>query len=191
MSIALKFTTCILAAGLATTPALAGTTTFLGDTTGGPTFNRALQGNPPTALSAVGTDVNYAVDAFTVTLDGTYSFLATAGYDNFLHLYANTFDPNSPLNSILIGNDDFGAIGMSGFDFDLLAGVSYFAVDSAFSNGSAGAYSLTISGPGDIVGGNVGAVPEPAIWAFMILGFGLIGGAMRRQSKATVKVTYA
>ncbi|SIO13329.1 PEP-CTERM protein-sorting domain-containing protein [Parasphingorhabdus marina DSM 22363] len=40
---------------------------------------------------------------------------------------------------------------------------------------------------------NVGiaAVPEPATWAFMILGFGAIGGAMRRQRKANVKVSYA
>ncbi|MEM8919079.1 MAG: PEPxxWA-CTERM sorting domain-containing protein [Pseudomonadota bacterium] len=39
------------------------------------------------------------------------------------------------------------------------------------------------------------AVPEPATWAFMILGFGAIGGAMRRQKKqarkANVKVSYA
>ena len=38
---------------------------------------------------------------------------------------------------------------------------------------------------------NVAAVPEPATWAFMILGFGAIGGAMRRQRKANVKVSYA
>ncbi len=37
----------------------------------------------------------------------------------------------------------------------------------------------------------VAAVPEPATWAFMILGFGAIGGAMRRQRKANVKVSYA
>ncbi len=35
------------------------------------------------------------------------------------------------------------------------------------------------------------AVPEPTTWAFMIFGFGAIGGAMRRQRKATVKVSYA
>ncbi|SIN68091.1 PEP-CTERM protein-sorting domain-containing protein [Parasphingorhabdus marina DSM 22363] len=35
------------------------------------------------------------------------------------------------------------------------------------------------------------AVPEPATWAFMILGFGAIGGAMRRQRKANVKVSFA
>lgn len=35
------------------------------------------------------------------------------------------------------------------------------------------------------------AVPEPATWAFMIFGFGAVGGAMRRQRKANVKVSYA
>lgn len=34
-------------------------------------------------------------------------------------------------------------------------------------------------------------VPEPATWAFMIFGFGAIGGAMRLQRKANVKVSYA
>jgi hypothetical protein len=37
---------------------------------------------------------------------------------------------------------------------------------------------------------SIGAVPEPATWAFMIFGFGAIGGAMRRQRKANVKVSY-
>jgi len=38
-----------------------------------------------------------------------------------------------------------------------------------------------------------GAVPEPATWAMMILGFGLIGGAMRQAKgrQATVRVRYA
>ena len=34
--------------------------------------------------------------------------------------------------------------------------------------------------------GNTGAVPEPATWAMMIAGFGMVGGAMRRRSKVTV-----
>jgi hypothetical protein len=36
---------------------------------------------------------------------------------------------------------------------------------------------------------SVGAVPEPAAWAMMIAGFGLVGGAMRRRTK--VSVSYA
>lgn len=38
-------------------------------------------------------------------------------------------------------------------------------------------------------GVSAGAVPEPATWAMMIGGFGLIGGAMRRRSAA--KVSFA
>ena len=46
--------------------------------------------------------------------------------------------------------------------------------------------------PNAITFGQLGApVPEPATWAFMIFGFGAIGGAMRRQRKANVKVSYA
>lgn len=36
---------------------------------------------------------------------------------------------------------------------------------------------------------SVAGVPEPAAWALMLAGFGLVGGAMRRRSK--VSVTYA
>lgn len=35
------------------------------------------------------------------------------------------------------------------------------------------------------------AVPEPATWGMMILGFGMIGGVMRRRAKVTTKVSYA
>ena len=35
-----------------------------------------------------------------------------------------------------------------------------------------------------------GAVPEPAAWALMLAGFGLVGGAMRRRQQS-VRVTYA
>lgn len=37
---------------------------------------------------------------------------------------------------------------------------------------------------------NAGAVPEPSTWAMLILGFGVIGGALRRQ-KLQARVTYA
>lgn len=41
-----------------------------------------------------------------------------------------------------------------------------------------------------IVNPGAGAVPEPATWAFMILGFAAIGGAMRRQRKVKMKLSY-
>jgi hypothetical protein len=53
-------------------------------------------------------------------------------------------------------------------------------------------YSSTKGGsPADYNGGfSYTAVPEPATWAMMIGGFGMVGAAMRRR-KAQVRVTYA
>jgi hypothetical protein len=42
----------------------------------------------------------------------------------------------------------------------------------------------------NIVGGNVQAVPEPSTWALTILGFGMIGLAMRRRIKIS-RISYA
>ena len=61
----------------------------------------------------------------------------------------------------------------------------------------AGTYTVTVRGfsqPDGNYNGvlSLGAVPEPATWAFMILGFGLIGGALRRRrAAATTTVAFA
>jgi hypothetical protein len=52
-------------------------------------------------------------------------------------------------------------------------------------------YDITFTGAsgGNFNGtGNLTAVPEPATWAMMIMGFGLVGGVMRRRS---MKVAFA
>ncbi|GAA0484879.1 hypothetical protein GCM10009096_29430 [Parasphingorhabdus litoris] len=69
-----------------------------------------------------------------------------------------------------------------------LSGENPTKVLARFANGNA---AIIASEAGQISG----AVPEPATWAFMIFGFGAIGGALRsnrrRQRKANVKVSYA
>jgi hypothetical protein len=58
-------------------------------------------------------------------------------------------------------------------------------------------YVITIDGKGNagnsIYSGNLSAtsVPEPATWAMMLAGFGLIGFAMRRQRQSHPKVRFA
>ncbi len=37
----------------------------------------------------------------------------------------------------------------------------------------------------------IAGIPEPATWAMMIMGFGLVGGAMRSRKSVTTKVAYA
>ena len=161
--------------------------TVVGTTVGGPVFNRPLTGTPVVELSGVGTAVRYQVTRFTVGTTGSYSFLMTGtnpvNWDTFLGLHANAFNPIAPLTNGIIYNDDFPSIGLSGFNATLTSGVSYFAIATGFENIDFGAYSLAINGPGTITigGGQGGAVPEPATWAMMLAGFGIVGGVMRRR----------
>jgi hypothetical protein len=55
---------------------------------------------------------------------------------------------------------------------------------SSYYGDNSGGFSAEISAASE----NVGAVPEPATWAMMIIGFGAVGAAMRRRR---LTVTYA
>lgn len=98
-------------------------------------------------------------------------------------LYAGAFDPNDPLLNALYYNDDLAGIGFSGFDFVLSTGVAYFAVATGFENDDFGPYTLTISGPGDIILRDTPPPPvaEPASITGMALALGLLGTALRRK----------
>ncbi len=183
-----KFALALTAA--AAVPAFAGTTIFTGDTTGGPTYNRAISNGvaPPTSLSGVGTAVRYVVTPFSVSQSGGYSFSNTGNYDTYLGIHVGSFNPANALQNAVAYNDDFNGSLSSGFSsLGLLAGASYFAVSSGFDNSDFGAFRLTVSGPGNITGG-AGGVPEPATWAMLIFGFAGVGAAMRRRN---VSVTFA
>jgi len=73
------------------------------------------------------------------------------GWDGYIHLYENSFDPNNQLNNLIAANDDgFGGIGTSDLvDLDLQDGTVYWLVTSGFAAGDEGKYTWTISGPGD------------------------------------------
>lgn len=68
----------------------------------------------------------------------------------------------------------------------------WIANDNDFLPGTAGGNNFYVFGftDGDLPGflaQQFAAVPEPATWAMMVLGFGLVGGAMRRRHKANVR----
>jgi hypothetical protein len=172
-------------AALVAVPASAGTLVINGDTTGDPTYNRLLT---TTSLSAVGVANPYEVTSFTVGANGSYTVaLDSLDFDTFVSLYSPTFTPGNPLANVLAVDDDGGPGFNSLITFSLTAGVNYLAVATGFDPSDFGAYTMTINGPGEVLPA-APAVPEPASWAMMISGFGLVGGAMRRRA---MKVSYA
>jgi len=129
-----------------------------------------------------------------------------AGFDTgFSFVYSDPFAVGTTV-SIFSGLDGTGSLLASA----LLPGTANAGCDSAISGGANycpfNAYSIGFDGVAKSVvfGGEInaqvfddftfgsvtvgGAVPEPASWAMMIGGIGLIGGAMRRRS---VKVAFA
>ena len=169
------------------TPTMAATLVVPGNTTGQPTYHRLVN---ITTLSAVGTAVRFQITEFVVDQSGSYVMTLlslTNAYDPFLALYGGGFLPSQPLGDILALDDDLnGDRTRSQVEIQLTAGQGYQAVVSGFDNQDFGAYSLTFDGPGTIVADNGTAVPEPATWGLMLIGFGLVGAAMRYRRRSTV-----
>lgn len=60
-----------------------------------------------------------------------------------------------------------------------------------FSNTGTGSVGPFAIGDTFKIGLSPGAVPEPATWALMLLGFGFVGGALRSKKRQKVTVSYA
>lgn len=146
----------VLTTGLVVCASTASAVTFEGTTVGGPTWQRPVEGAPPTSLSGIATAVPYTATPFSVTVSGTYIFVSQTTvpviWDNFTLLYQGSFDPASALANVLIGDDDFtNTAGMSGFTSVLTAGASYFFITTGFGNSDDGGFSNSIIGPGRVV----------------------------------------
>ena len=96
--------------------------------------------------------------------------------------------------SLLLGNDtvvDTGAYALGGNNMFLVFGDDGEIFKSITWRGWTSADMTTTAQFQDVRQIDLNAVPEPSTWAMMILGFGLIGGALRsRKSKARTALSH-
>lgn len=161
-------------------------------TTTSPTFNRPNDNglNAPNSLS--GTISPYSVFAFQVSGNGSFSLrsdAAASSWNNFLVLYANSFNPAAPLSNSLRVNDNWsnGDSSSSRIDINLITGVTYFLVTTnvGFLPPPAPwiAYNEIQSGGVTVIPVAVGAVPEPC--TYWLVGSLLLLMGNRRRKTAT------
>ncbi|MEO5493399.1 MAG: NF038122 family metalloprotease [Sphingomonas sp.] len=72
-----------------------------------------------------------------------------------------------------------------------VTGLDLAAYDAMGWNLSVNALNYATKSTASIFATTPNQVPEPATWAMMIVGFGLMGGAMRRNRKVTARIRFA
>lgn len=147
------------------------------------------------------------IDSTLLNLNGTEGFSATITDDvgGFVHTFEFTLDAaneaNATIGTIQLGakDIDFSSIDLDGTAFTQVgfdpAGENWQLLATALASG---AHTLTLRGsviafgttPGatytgslnlDTGGGGGNEIPEPGVWALMIMGFGGVGALMRRR----------
>ncbi|MDM8521004.1 SdrD B-like domain-containing protein [Anaerolineales bacterium HSG6] len=114
----------------------------------GSTINAAMWVRPGEGSTCAysNTMTKYIAHEFTVSATGDYDVISEQNFDGYIHLYANSFDPNSACSNYIDGNDDGSRTGDSKlYDQPLTAGTTYILVTSGYSYSDFGNFTNTIS----------------------------------------------
>ncbi len=158
--------------------ALLATVNYSASTVGGPSWSRPFANC--TGSSSLG-PVNLHAQSFTVSVSGSYVISSSqTGWDGYLFVYQNAFNPASANTNCIAGNDDGpGGLGTSEIPaVSLTAGTTYIVVTTGFEIGQEGAFTNTISGPGDI--SLVGAGPSANLGLSKSAPDGVVSGGTYR-----------
>ena len=146
--------------------------------------------DPPLAFCGINTDgvcdLLSAVDGRIVLLSSltqglTRYLYAEAGNAANGSLTLSVFDINNNFLASALNGPPNGINGRTTFEISRSsADIAFFRIEGA---DTFGVNEIRIETPG--------AVPEPATWAMFILGFGLIGFAMRHRNRKTGSLSFA
>ena len=119
---------------------------------------------------------------FQFSLDATELDNGTWADVDSLDFAALILGGNTPLNGNASANRTTlnGAITGLAIDQGGRFGFRWVDVNSGGSDHGLGVDNLTITA--SLADADAGAVPEPSTWAMLILGFGIVGGALRRRA---------
>lgn len=132
--------------------------------------------------------INFAAPAGYSLVGGTITSGPATGIGDPNDITFGTTTLGSPMTVTLNGTA-FTLTSTGIFDTGTLGFISMLANNTLSISGRAG-QSGQASYSGTLQFANR-AVPEPAIWAMMLLGFGMIGFAMRRRPKYSTRVNFA
>ena len=146
----------------------------------------------------LGANGSFGGDAVYIGVDsgtGYAQLLGTVGYSQ-IGFFMN-YAPGVGNPPVIESLDAAGNV-ISSFDLSVLApistpgGFNEFAFRGIMADTPNSIYGLRFGGSYLLVTGTADGtvlpgVPEPATWALMILGFGAVGGAMRRRTRASVR----
>lgn len=160
-----------------TTGTISTTLTFIGNL-GSDAATHILSTGPNSIVSCQWDGTACFGDPVIASVSGNYG-MATMGLVG--DAYSASFDVTvAPGASISLLNfafvaSDFG--GTTASDADLATSTAQSLIDHPYLDG------LTDDQIASIVNFHLGAVPEPASWATMLLGFGVVGGVLRRRAQ--------
>ncbi|MCB9009759.1 MAG: tandem-95 repeat protein [Ardenticatenaceae bacterium] len=122
-------------------------TSYSGSTSGNPFWTRPNEGGTCTLST---NSVRYHVQAFMVDTSGVYNLLSVQGYNGYIHLYQDGFNPLDQCTNYVNGNDDGLTNNTSLLDQILEAGRVYYLVTSGFAAANAGSFTNSITGVGTV-----------------------------------------
>ncbi|MFD1789864.1 FxDxF family PEP-CTERM protein [Sphingomonas floccifaciens] len=164
-------------------------------------FGAASSANAAQTLTITGPSGTFGDDSVTCatgvtscTFERTFTFLTPAGFTLASADIGSNFTGGN-----MMANIDFSRVTLNGVSFNTLStGQQEFRNLLNQSLAAGGTNTLFVSGTsggdaafaGTLSFASTSAVPEPATWAMMLIGFGAVGATMRRR-KQVARVNFA